>query len=238
MIARFGADATRTYTLFAAPPDRDLDWQEDGVAGVSRFLSRVYRLGMRYAGQVRSASGRQEESALALVSPTSQKLLRKLHQTIRKIGQDFAARWHFNTSVAALMELVNEIVAAEPRLAEMDAEDSAELLSALLHPLILLLAPFAPYLAAELWEQMGGTGALLRHPWPKFDENLAREDEAEVPVQVNGKLRAVVRIPMGADNEVLQNSALAEEKVQAAIAGKQIVKVVIVPGKLINIVVK
>ena len=238
MIARFGADATRAYALFAAPPDRDLDWQEDGVAGVSRFLSRVYRLGMRYAGQVRGASGLEDESALALVSPTSQKLLRKLHQTIRKIGQDFAARWHFNTSVAALMELVNEIVAAEPRLAEMAPEDSAELLSALLRPLILLLAPFAPYLAAELWEQMGEAGTLLRHPWPKFDENLAREDEAEVPVQVNGKLRAVVRIPMGADNEVLQNSALAEEKVQASIAGKQIVKVVIVPGKLINIVVK
>ena len=93
------------------------------------------------------------------------------------------------------MELVNEIVAAEPRLAEMAPEDSAELLSAVLRPLILLLAPFAPYLAAELWEQMGEAGALLRHPWPEFDENLAREDEAEVPVQVNGKLRAVVRIP-------------------------------------------
>ena len=238
MIARYGADATRAYSLFAAPPDRDLDWQEDGVAGVSRFLSRVYRLAMRYAEQVRGASASGEMNSLAQASPTSQKLLRKLHQTIRKIGQDFAARWHFNTSVAALMELVNEIVAAEPRLAEMRPETSAQLLSALLHPLILLLAPFAPYLAAELWEQIGETGSLLRHPWPEFDENLAREDEAEVPVQVNGKLRAVVRIPIGAANEVLQNAALAEEKVQASIAGKQIVKVVIVPAKLINIVVK
>ncbi len=238
MIERFGADATRAYALFAAPPDRDLDWQEDGVAGVSRFLSRVYRLGMRYAGQMRGASAASDMNGLAQASPTSQKLLRKLHQTIRKVSQDFAARWHFNTSVAALMELVNEIVAAEPRLAEMPPEISAELLSALLRPLILLLAPFAPYLAAELWEQFGETGSLLRHPWPEFDENLAREEEAEVPVQVNGKLRAVVRIPLGSDNEVLQNAALAEEKVQASIAGKQIVKVVIVPAKLINLVVK
>ncbi|HEY6541052.1 MAG TPA: leucine--tRNA ligase, partial [Ktedonobacteraceae bacterium] len=238
MIARYGADATRAYALFAAPPDRDLDWQEDGVAGVSRFLSRVYRLVMRYAGQVRGASHSQDMNLLVDTAPASQKLLRKLHQTIRKIGQDFAARWHFNTSVAALMELVNEIVAAEPRLAEMPPEASAQLLSALLPPLILLLAPFAPYLAAELWEQIGETGSLLRHPWPEFDANLAREDEAEVPVQVNGKLRAVVRIPLEADNELLQNTALAEEKVQASIAGKQIVKVVIVPAKLINIVVK
>ncbi|HEV2274782.1 MAG TPA: class I tRNA ligase family protein, partial [Acidobacteriaceae bacterium] len=237
MIARYGADSTRAYALFAAPPDRDLDWQEDGVAGVSRFLSRVYRLVMRYAAQVRAAGvgGREPEPA---ASPVSQKLLRKLHQTIRKISQDFSGRWHFNTSVAAIMELVNEMIAAEPALAEMPAASSAALLSAVLRPLVLLLAPFAPFLAAELWEQIGETGSLLRQPWPKFDENLAREEEIEVPVQVNGKLRALVRIPSGAENEVLQKAALAEEKVQASIAGKQIVKVVLVPSKLINIVVR
>ena len=236
MIARYGADATRTYALFAAPPDRDLDWQEDGVAGVSRFLSRVYRLVLRYAAQVASfpnAGGKEIAS-----SPTSQKLLRKLHQTIRKVSLDFSGRWHFNTSVAAIMELVNEIWAAEPQLSEMPPELAAPLLSALLRPLILLLAPFAPYLAAELWEQIGETGSLLRHPWPKFEEDLAREEEVEVPVQVNGKLRAVVRIPAGSDNEILQKAALFEEKVQSSIAGKQIIKVVIVPAKLINIVVK
>ncbi len=237
MIARYGADATRVYALFAAPPDRDLDWQEDGVAGVSRFLGRVYRLGMRYAGQVSAASLAADQSPLP-ASPAAQKLLRKLHQTIRKITQDFAGRWHFNTSVAAIMELVNEITAAEPQLAEMPPALSGELLSSLLPSLVLLLAPLAPYLSAELWQQMGKTDSILRHPWPVFDEDLAREEEIEVPVQVNGKLRALVRVPPGSDNEVLQKAALQEERVQTAIAGKQIVKVVLIPAKLINIVVR
>ena len=171
-------------------------------------------------------------------SPLAQALLRKLHQTISKITQDFAGRWHFNTSIAAVMELVNEITAAEPGLAEMPAEASARLMAAIVPSLILLLAPFAPYLAAELWRETGGAGALLRHPWPSFDPDLAREEELEVPVQVNGKLRAVVRLLPDAGSEAMQQAALAEPKVQAAIAGKQVVKVVVVPNKLINIVVK
>ena len=235
MIARYGADASRMYSLFAAPPDRDLDWQDDGVAGVSRFLGRVYRLGMRYRETIRSQAG---HSPVAPTSPLAQALLRKLHQTIRKITQDFAGRWHFNTSIAAVMELVNEITAAEPALAEMPAEASAQLMSAIVPSLILLLAPFAPHLAAELWGEIGGTGALLRQPWPPFDPDLAREEELEIPVQVNGKLRAVVRLLPGASSEAMQQAALAEPKVQAAIAGKQVVKVVVVPDKLINIVVK
>jgi leucyl-tRNA synthetase len=234
MIARYGADATRMYSLFAAPPDRDLEWQEDGVAGVSRFLGRVYRLGMRYRDQVRSADG----APAAPTSPLAQALLRKLHQTIRKITQDFSGRWHFNTCIAAIMELVNEIVAAEAGLATMPAEESAKLLGALLPSLILLLAPLAPYLAAEMWTELGGSGSLLRHPWPGFDPELAKEEELEVPVQVNGKLRAVVRLLPDATGEAMQQAALAEPKVQAALAGKQIVKVIIVPGKTMNIVVK
>jgi leucyl-tRNA synthetase len=235
MIARYGADATRMYALFAAPPDRDLDWQEDGVAGVSRFLGRVYRLGMRYRESVRGQAGRTPAEP---TSPLTQALLRKLHQTIRKITQDFAGRWHFNTCIAAVMELVNEITAAEPALEEMPGEASAALLATLLPALILLLAPFAPYLAAELWSETGGEGSLLRQPWPPFDPDLAREQELEIPVQVNGKLRAVTRLPLDAGSEEMQQAALAEAKVQSAIAGKQVVKIIVVPGKLINIVVK
>ncbi|MGC2398510.1 MAG: leucine--tRNA ligase [Acidobacteriaceae bacterium] len=233
MIARYGADATRMYALFAAPPDRDLDWQEEGVAGVSRFLGKVFRLTMRYREAVRGQTrGATPSSALA------QALLRKLHQTIRKITQDFAGRWHFNTCIAAVMELVNEITAAEPGLAELPAEQSAQLMATILSALILLLAPFAPYLAAELWSETGGAGSLLRQPWPPFDPDLAREEELEIPVQINGKLRAVVRLPLDAGNEALQRAALAEPRVQAAIAGKRVVKVIVVPSKLINIVVK
>jgi leucyl-tRNA synthetase len=227
MIARYGADATRAYALFAAPPDRDLDWQEDGVAGVSRFLGRVFRFVTRHA---RHAQGATKSTA------TSQALQRKLHQTIRKITEDFGGRWHFNTCIAAIMELVNALTAAEPAIATGEVPDTV--LAEILRNLVLLLAPFAPYLACELWEQIGEKENLLRAPWPKFDEALAREDEIEVPVQINGKLRTVIRVPAAADQDTLRDTALADEKIKAGTAEKNIVKVIIVPGKLVNLVVK
>jgi leucyl-tRNA synthetase len=231
MIASYGADAARMYALFAAPPDRDLDWQEDGVAGVSRFLSRVYRFVMRHAEMARSSSGAVPEA-----SPAATALLRKLHQTIRKITQDFGGRWHFNTSIAAIMELVNELTAADAAIA--DRSISPATVANILESLVLMLAPFAPHLSAELWEQIGRNDGILRHPWPKFDEALACEDELEVPVQVNGKLRGLVRVPTDASREALEAAARADEKVQAALAGKTVVKVIVVPGKLINFVVR
>jgi len=232
MIARYGADATRMYSLFAAPPDRDLDWQEDGVAGVSRFLGRVYRLVMKRVEPLSSKAVAVNEP----FSPGALKLLRKLHQTIRKVTQDFEGRWHFNTSIAAVMELVNDLTAAEPAFAS--GEVRPEVLQQILPPLVLLLAPFSPYLSAELWQQLGGEGEVLRQPWPRFDEQLAREEEIEVPVQVNGKLRAVIRAAADVEDETLRETALADDKVKSAIAGKQIVKVILVPRKMVNIVVK
>ncbi len=239
MIARYGADAARMYALFAAPPDRDLDWQEDGVAGVSRFLSRVYRFVMRHASRADSASRAPHPTqsvGRVDASPVSAALLRKLHQTIRKITHDFGGRWHFNTSIAAIMELMNELTAADAAIA--DGTVPAATIASILESLVLLLAPFAPHLAAELWEQMGRQDTILRHAWPKFDEALAREDAIEVPVQMNGKLRALVKVPVDASKEALEEAARADEKVQAALAGKAVVKVVVVPGKLINFVVR
>ena len=233
MIARYGADATRMYSLFAAPPDRDLDWQEDGVAGVSRFLSKVYRLVMRHS---QSVSGKYVTAADTDVSSTSRSLLRKLHQTIRKITHDFQDRWHFNTSIAAIMELVNELIAAEPRITEGSVPP--QVLASILNSLVLMLAPFAPYMAAELWQQLGNEEGILRHPWPEFDEALTREDEIEIPVQVNGKLRSVIRVPSDISQEALRDIALADEKIKTFLAGKEVVKVVIVPGKLVNLVAR
>jgi leucyl-tRNA synthetase len=232
MVARYGADATRMYSLFAAPPDRDLDWQEDGVAGISRFLARVFRLVHRYAPIAAGAS------TVPVVNPSgvSLKLLRKLHQTIAKITLDFSGRWHFNTSIAAVMELVNELTAAEAALGS--GEVPATVVAELLRSLVLMLAPFAPFLAAELWSELGGEGEVLRMPWPKTDPGLAKEDEIEIPVQVNGKLRAVIRVAADADNATIQTAALADEKVIEWLAGKTPVKVILVPGKLVNLVVK
>ena len=232
MIARYGADATRMYSLFAAPPDRDLDWQEDGVAGVSRFLGKVYRFVMKHAEKARKASTKD----LKVTDPTSQALLRKLHQTIAKITLDFQGRWHFNTCIAAIMELVNTFTAADEEISAGKVPPAT--IKALLENLVLLIAPFAPYVAFELWEELGQKQNVLRAPWPKFDEALAREDEIEIPVQVNGKLRAVVKVSAGADQDAIREAIMNDPKVQAAIAGKEIVKVIVVPGKLVNIVVK
>jgi len=271
MVGRFGADAARMYSLFAAPPDRDLDWQEDGVAGVSRFLGRVYRLSVKHAKYARTAAqgnalkghggapsaylaegsvlkghgfsraetAGEKGGALApegSLPATSLKLLRKLHQTIAKITQDFEARWHFNTDVAAIMELVNEIQAADAQLST--GEIPAPVAYELLRSLALLLAPFAPYLAAELWEILGEDGHVLRASWPASDLELAKDDELEIPVQINGKLVTVVRVAPDADSMAIQAVALTHEKVQSRISGKTVAKVIVVPGKLVNLVLR
>jgi leucyl-tRNA synthetase len=228
MIARYGADATRMYALFAAPPDRDLEWQEEGVAGISRFLSRVYRLMTKYA----SIAGNAPEEA----SAAEAQLRRKLHQTIAKITLDFSGRWHFNTSIAAVMELVNEFAAAEPLIDA--AKISGDAVRELLRNLVLLLAPFAPFFAAEMWEQIGGEGIAFRTPWPIANEDLARESEMEIPVQVNGKLVSVLKFPVGLPEDAIKAAAQADEKVLSRIAEKTVVKMIMVPGKLVNLVVK
>ncbi len=241
MIARYGADATRMYALFAAPPDRDLEWQEEGVAGVSRFLARVYRLVTKFAPAVRGIEGgthRDEIAAKAFAAqtPAGAALLRALHRTIAKITEDFSGRWHFNTCISAIMILVNEMTAAE---SAMDSgEISQATIAEVVRTLVLLLAPFAPFVASELWEEIGEREALLRQPWPRADAELARESEIEIPVQVNGKLVTVIKLPAGADEEAIKAAALADEKVAGRIAGKTVLKTIVVKGKLVNLVVK
>jgi leucyl-tRNA synthetase len=234
MIARYGADATRMYALFAAPPDRDLEWQEEGVAGISRFLSRVYRFIDKNAQNV--AASPDETPDISLPVELKSALTRKLHQTIRKVTQDFDGRWHFNTSIAAIMELVNDLSAAAPDL--YVAGRDYPFLSEILTNLTLLLAPFAPFFAAEMWEQIGGKGIVFRTAWPTANEELARENEVEIPVQVNGKLVNVVKVPAGSDEATVKAAALADEKDKARVECKTLVKVIVVPGKLVNLVVK
>ena len=232
MIERYGADATRMYTLFATTPDRDLEWQEEGVGGISRFLHRVYRLTVKYS-VMRTAAGASRDADL---SEAGQKLLRKLHQTLGKITQDFSGRWHFNTSIAAVMELVNVVQAAEPA---MDTgEISAATMAEVFRTLVLMLAPFAPFLAAELWAEIGGEGVVFRTPWPVADAELAKDDALEIPVQVNGKLVVVITVAMGSDEGTVKAAALADAKVRSRVQGKTVVKVIVVPGKLVNLVVK
>ncbi len=243
MIERYGADATRMYALFAAPPDRDLDWQEDGVAGISRFLARVYRLTSKYAEKLQKSTANSDATAMG--SEGDQKLLRSMHQTIAKITIDFDGRWHFNTSIAAIMIFVNLIadydLAMENGFENVDAivgSVSPKVTKEVFNTLTLLLAPFAPFLAAELWEQLGGQDIVFRVAWPVADAELAREAELEIPVQVNGKLASVVIVPAGSDEATIKSAAQSDAKVMARITGKIMVKMIVVPGKLVNIVVK
>ncbi|HSB75020.1 MAG TPA: leucine--tRNA ligase [Terriglobales bacterium] len=241
MVARYGADSARMYSLFAAPPDRDLDWQDAGVEGVYRFLGRVYRFVSRHAAlaqpvgaDVKRGSA-QAEPVPSQLSPTARQLQRKLHQTIKRVSTDFQGRWHFNTSIAAIMELVNELYATEEGKGDGIPD---RLLREVQRDLVLLLAPFAPYLAHELWEMLGEQEPLLHASWPKYDAALAKEEEVEIPVQVNGKLRGRIVAAPDVSEQDLRARALAEEKVQSFIAGKQVVKVIVVAGKLVNIVVR
>jgi leucyl-tRNA synthetase len=238
MVARYGADATRMYSLFAAPPDRDLDWQETGIEGIQRFLGRVYRFYLRNSPEKTKPAELQQAPSLPgdSLSPQARAIQRKLHQTIKRVSHDFEGRWHFNTCIAAIMELINEIYGAEEAIAA--GRVPAPLLAEVRRNIALLLAPMAPYLAHELWEMTGEKTNLLKAPWPKYDPALAAEDEIEIPVQVNGKLRGLVVVPASATEDQIKQAALAHEKVKAAIAGKQIVKVIVVPKKLVNIVVK
>jgi len=244
MVGKFGADATRMYALFAAPPDRDLDWQEEGVAGISRFLARVYRLTIKFAPVVRSLEQHTHgdeiaPAAFAGQTPPGAALLRTLHQTIAKITDDFSGRWHFNTDIAAIMILVNEILAAESTLDTGDISPAT--IAELLRSLTLLLAPFAPFIAAELWQQLGHTTSVFAQPWPVADAELARESEIEVPVQINGKLITVLTLPSDVDEAAIKAASLADVKVAARLKGKTIVKHIVIDkpsGKLVNIVVK
>jgi leucyl-tRNA synthetase len=233
MIARYGADAARLYSLFAAPPDRDMDWQDSGIEGIQRFLGRVYRFVMRNARPDHPDRGKALPADLP---PEARKIQRKLHQTIKRVTDDFQGRWHFNTCISAIMELVNALYSAEETIAQNVIP--APLLADAQRTLVLLLAPFAPYLAHELWEMLGEKGNLLKAAWPRYDAALAKEEELEIPVQINGKLRSRIVVPVDADEEFVVEHALADEKVRAAIAGKQIVKKIYVPGKLLNLVVR
>jgi leucyl-tRNA synthetase len=236
MVARYGADSTRMYTLFATAPDRELEWQDEGVEGVRRFLSRVSAFVSQ--APVIAGSYQQDYSATDL-TPAARKVLRKLHQTIRRITEDFKGRWHFNTSVAGLMELLKECNSVPEIFAPHDeAVRPRAFVADVQRKFVLLLAPFAPHLAHELWEMLGEKGSLLRAPWPKYDPALAKEEEIEIPVQINGKLRGLIVVPVDSSEELIRERALSDDKINSAIAGKQLVKVIVVPGRLANIVVR
>jgi leucyl-tRNA synthetase len=237
LVESFGADAARMYTLFATSPDSELDWQDTGVAGVARFLARVYRFVTQEAPAPTGT-----ESARSFVpgelTPPARQLLRELHQTIKQVTDDFAGRWHFNTSISALMKLMNTCMSVQESFISQHTAMPPGLLADVQRTFVLLLHPFAPYLAHELWEVLGEKSNLLHVPWPEYDPVLAKEDEIEIAVQINGKVRSRLLIPADSQEDDVRQRALADEKVRASVNGKQVVKAIVVPGKLVNIVVR
>ncbi len=231
MADKYGADTGRLYTLFAAPPEKDLEWSEESIDGAWRFLNRVYRLIERHANTLRGA-----KAALSTVSATTGKekrLLRKAHQTLQRVTSDFETRWHFNSAIALIMELTNEIYACEP----LEEGVRAEVQKEVLEMVTLMLAPMTPHIAEEMWEMLGHSNGLWTSAWPTANAELAKDDEVEVPVQINGKLRSKLKVATGAAQEDLVKLALAEHVIAQHINGKRIVKIVYVPDKLLNLVV-
>ncbi|HEY2456630.1 MAG TPA: leucine--tRNA ligase [Candidatus Acidoferrum sp.] len=229
MAEKYGADTGRLYTLFAAPPEKDLEWSEESIEGSWRFLNRVYRMIAKHADKVR-VDGSPESGGE--ISEKEKGLLRKAHQTLRRVTQDFETRWHFNSAIAQIMELTNAIYAAEP----LDEGVRPAVRREVLELVTLMLAPMTPHLSEELWEMLGHTNGLWTVSWPAFNPELAKEDEVEMVVQVSGRVRGKVKVAAGTEQEEVLKLAQAEAGVAGHIAGKRIVKVIFVKDKLLNIV--
>ncbi|MCU1241628.1 MAG: leucyl-tRNA synthetase [Candidatus Acidoferrum typicum] len=227
MAEKYGADTGRLYTLFAAPPEKDLEWSEESIEGAWRFINRVFRLVDRLAESLRDV----KSGIPASTSDVEKKLLRKTHQALRRVTLDIETRWHFNSAIALIMDLYNEIHAP------LEKGVQPEITKHILETLMLMLAPMTPHLAEELWEMLGHNEGLWTVPWPDFDPELARDEEVEVVVQVNGRVRARLRVAAGLGEADLVPKALAEPAVAQHINGKRVVKQIVIPDKLVNLVV-
>lgn len=236
IISKFGADAARAFILFIAPPDERVEWSTAGVEGIARWLGRCFRLVAAYHDQF-DPDWRQH-LATGQDDGTIRELRRKTHQTIRKVTEDIE-RFHQNTAISAMMELVNALY----DFAEVDggrefaAVERAAFSEAIEH-LALLMSPFTPHLAEEIWERIGRTESLYFHPWPSHDETIARDEMVTVVVQVSGKLRDRLQVAADTPEETLRELALASERIQSHIAGRDVQKVIVIPNKLVNVVVR
>ncbi|CEP67029.1 Leucine-tRNA ligase [Moorella glycerini] len=231
IIDRYGADTARLFILFAAPPERDLEWSDQGVEGCYRFLNRVWRLVVAYAGAVRQAGG-----SPAFEKPADRELWRLLHATIKKVTEDIEQRFNFNTAISAIMELVNGCYRYQDAVPAN--EQNLPLMGEVLRKLVTLLAPFAPHIAEELWQGLGGRESVHLEPWPAYDPEALVEQEVTLVVQINGKVRDRVQVPAGLPEEEVEKLILKREKVASLLAGQQVVKVIVVPDKLVNVVAR
>ena len=231
LINKYGADTVRLFSLFAAPPERDLEWNHQGVEGAFRFLGRIHRFVMEHRETLRRAGGELP----AELSQADRTLHRKTHQTIRKVGQDIDHSFQFNTAISAVMELSNTLFALNAPEAEAKPDPAVNCLA--VQTIVTLLFPMVPHLCAELWEEMGHAEPLDNQDWPRYDPEAAKEDEITMVVQVKGKVRGRLQVAPGLPEEKLKELALADDKVKGFIGQAPVRKIIVVPDKLVNIVI-
>jgi leucyl-tRNA synthetase len=232
LIRRYGADTSRLFTLFAAPPEKDLDWSDKGVEGAYRFLNKLWALVYKNREGLKA----DREAAAHPVNASmfkdgSLRVFRKTHQTVKKVTMDIEREYHFNTAIAALMELVNEITSYEPA-----SDEDRQAFKFAVEKLLLLLCPFAPHVAEELWEAIGNKPGIFEQKWPEWDEEAAKDDTIELVIQVNGKLRSKLMISAGMPDGEIREIALADDRIREIVGTDKIKNVIIVKGKLVNIV--
>jgi leucyl-tRNA synthetase len=232
LIERYGADTVRLFSLFAAPPDKDLEWNDQGVDGASRFLYRIFRFVMANLAPISTAPALVNEQDL---NDNSRALHRKTHQTIRKVGVDIETRFHFNTAISAVMELTNLLFAATGEGAT--EEIAPAVLREAVEATLTLLYPMTPHLCEELWQLTGHATTLNEITWPRYDEEAAKDEEITIVLQVNGKVRSRLQVAPETGVETLKEKALLDGNVLKFTKDKMIRKVIVVPGKLVNIVV-
>ncbi len=234
MLQRFGADTTRLFTLFAAPPERDLDWNDSGVEGAHRFLNRIWRLGHELQPVVEPTGPCARLDGQDL-SRAARELRRKEHETMSRVTTDMEEKFHFNTAIAAVMELVNELNAVKDDLQGTPVE--ARVLSSAWSTILIALSPMTPHICEELWHKMGYERPLAQEGWPEVDPRALEKEEVLIVVQVNGKLRGKLSVPVEASDEDIKTQALENPNVQKHLQGKDVKKVIVVRGKLVNVVV-
>lgn len=235
MITKYGADTTRLFIMFAAPPEKELEWNENGLAGAYRFLTKIWRLVMEHKENLEFG-----EIDLAKVSRDDKVLLIKLNQTIKKVTESIEDDYHFNTSIAATMELINETQDYKVNILEggKTTSESKKIFAEVIKNILVMLSPFTPHFCDELWEEMGNTGYLFNEKWPSYDEKLTVSSEVVMAVQVNGKVRGTVEVERGTDKDTVEKLALNLENVKKHMEGKTLVKLIVIPDKIVNIVVK
>ena len=231
MVKKYGADALRLFILFASPPEKEFAWTEEGIEGCWRFLNRIWLIFKenRHFFEAKDVKGKEKD-----IEESSQRLLRKMHQTIKKVSEDIETRFHLNTAVSAIMELYNQI-RKEKEILEKD-EKGRRLLRQTLEKLVLLLSPFAPHISEELWQRSGHKELLIRTPWSSYDPKLAKEEIVTIVVQVNGKLRDKFEAPRDLSEDEMRKQSLSLNRIQAIIGKRQIKKVICIKNRLVNIV--